>query len=69
MADNNEVSPEHIVAGLADAVIVGVMFTVTGTVTGVLGQSVALVPTTVYVIVDPGDTLTVEPVSPPGCHK
>lgn len=58
-----------MVEGLADAVIVGVVFTVTGTVTGVLGQRDALVPTTLYVMVALGDTLTVEPVSPPGCHK
>ena len=59
---------EQMVGKLADAIMVGVGFTVTVTVSGALGQSAALLPVTVYVTLAPGSTLTVEPVSPPGCH-
>jgi len=59
--------PEHIVTG---PVIpnVGVAFTVTIIVAGALLQPDA-VPVTVYVVVDPGETLTVEPLKKPGIQK
>jgi len=58
--------PEHIVAGAAEAETVGVGFTVTTTVAGAEFEQPVNVPITVYVAVVPGETLTVEPVNPPG---
>lgn len=55
--------PEHIVAGAADTVTVGVGFTVTVTVSGVPGQP-DVVPVTVYVVVVPGLTEIVDVVAP-----
>jgi hypothetical protein len=52
--------PEHIVGG-ADKVTVGVVFTVTATVAGALGQPV-VVPVTLYVIVEAGFAFTLAPV-------
>lgn len=60
--------PEHIVDGAAEAVTTGVVSTTTGTLTGALGQRVASIPITEYVVLVSGDTLTVDPVSEPGCH-
>ena len=47
---------------------VGVAFTVTTIVLGALLQP-DVVPVTVYVVVDPGETLTVEPPMNPGNQK
>ena len=54
--------------GAAEAVTTGVVSTATGTNTGALGQRVASIPITEYVVPVSGDTVTVEPVSPPGCQ-
>ena len=59
--------PEHIVAAPL-IVKVGVAFTVTTTVTDGEGEQPDAVPFKVYVVVIVGDTLTVEPVIPPGVH-
>lgn len=58
--------PEQIVAGPAEAETVGVGLTVTTTVTGAEFEQPVNVPITVYVVVVPGETLTVDPVNPPG---
>ena len=55
--------PEHIVDGAADAVTVGVVFTVMATVCGVLGQP-TVVPVTVYVVEVVGLTVILEVVAP-----
>ena len=68
LAFNVSELPEQIVAVFTEAVMVGVVFTVTATVLFAAGQPAALTPETVYTVFDVGDTLTVEPVSPPGCH-
>jgi len=57
--------PEHITVGEATAVIVGVGVTVIATVFVALLQPL-VVPVKVYVVLEPGDTLTVEPVNAPG---
>ena len=54
--------PEHIVGEVADAVTVGVIFTVTTTVCCAPGQPAADVPFKVYVVVAPGVAVTGEPV-------
>ena len=51
----------------AEAVTVGSGLTVTETVP-VFVQPFALVPVTVYVVVDDGETVTVVPLSDPGIH-
>ncbi len=53
----------HIAVGLAVAVTVGVLLTIT--VTDAMAEQVPLVPVTVYVIVDEGVTVLLEPVPNP----
>lgn len=54
--------PEHIFTG-PDGVIVGLGFTVT-TIVWAAPVHAPFVPVTVYVVVEPGDTLTVDVVAP-----
>jgi len=63
LAVSTEVAPLHIAAGLAVAVTVGVLLTIT--VTDAMAEQVPLVPVTVYVIVDEGVTVLLEPVPNP----
>lgn len=58
--------PEQMVEELADTVTVGTELTVTTTVLGAAGQLAADDPFNVYVVVEAGDTLMVEFVTPPG---
>jgi hypothetical protein len=60
LAVNVEVCPLHIDVGLADAVTVGNGFTVTLTV--VVAVHTSLTPVTVYVVVEVGDTVLLEPL-------
>jgi len=54
--------PEHIVVALAEAVTVGVVFTVTATVTGDEAAQPEAVPVSVYVIETVGLAVTIAPV-------
>jgi hypothetical protein len=58
--------PEQIVGDEAVADTVGVGFTVT--VTWLVEEQEPVVPVTVYVVVDAGDTVTVVPLNAPGFH-
>ena len=58
--------PGQIVGVKGATVMVGVGLTVTTTDAGIVLLQPVDVPTTVYVVVVPGDTLTVEPVKAPG---
>lgn len=60
--------PGQIVGVNGATDIVGVGFTVTTTDAGITLLQPVDVPTTVYVVVMPGDTLMVEPVKAPGDH-
>lgn len=60
--------PEQIAGDIGATLIVGVAFTVTTTVPGEALVHAPVVPVKLYVVVEPGDTLIVEPVKPPGCH-
>jgi len=62
LADITVEFPEQIVVA-PDAIIVGDGFTVTTTVCCALVQP-PVVPVTVYVVVEPGETLTVDVVAP-----
>jgi hypothetical protein len=64
LAVNTELAPLHIADGLADAVTVGNGFTVTLTV-AVPVHPAALVPVTVYVVVELGVTVLLAPVPNP----
>ena len=57
--------PSQMAAGAAEVVTVGDVFTVISCV-AVAVHPFAAVPVTVYVVVDAGETLTVEPLSDPG---
>jgi hypothetical protein len=63
LAVNSELAPEHIAAGLADADTVGNGFTVNVTV-AVPVHPAALVPVTVYVVVELGVTVMLAVVPP-----
>lgn len=58
--------PEQIVDAVAETVTVGVAFTVISKVA--VPEQPAVVPVTVYVVVDAGVTVHVEPVWLPGFH-
>ena len=66
VALNCDEAPKQSTEGLADALTVGALFTVTVCV-AVLVQPFALVAVTVYVVVTLGDTVG-EPVKLPGCQ-
>jgi hypothetical protein len=59
------VAPTHIAVGVAEAVTVGVGVTINVTV-AVEVQPMPLAPVKVYVVVEPGVTVTLAPVSAPG---
>ena len=61
------VLPEQIVPPVVVVVTVGVGFTVMVLV-AVDTHPATLVPVTVYVVVDAGETVTVAPLSDPGIH-
>jgi hypothetical protein len=60
-------APEHIAVDDAEAVIVGVTLTVSRTVP-VRVHPTEFVPDAEYVVVDPGVTVTIDPVKAPGLH-
>jgi hypothetical protein len=62
VAVNEELSPGHIVDGVAETLTVGVGFTVTVTVA--VDVQVPLVPVTVYVVVELGVTIIDVPFPP-----
>ena len=59
--------PEQSVVVPEEAVTVGEVFTVINCVA--MDEQPALVPVTVYVVVEPGETVTGDPVSDPGIHE
>jgi hypothetical protein len=59
-----DVCPAHTVAGFAEAAIIGAEFTVTVVVADAVQPFV--VPVTIYVVVDPGVTVTGVPDKFPG---
>ncbi len=65
VADNAAVAPRQMAVGLAEAVTVGFGTTLTIAVVRPMHPS-ALVPLTVYVVVEPGETFWLEPIRFPG---
>jgi hypothetical protein len=64
LEDKDEVAPTQMVEGVADGVTTGLGFTVTETV--LVPEQPAAVPVTVYTVVNPGVTVTGEPLKLPG---